>query len=109
MTTRNTLLITALVGALTLLGASLFLAETPSQVSAQTQAKPAIGGSHPQAATASTPLARKASTAAAVHPGNRWLHSPELRSCLPRSRSWAALQPAAGGRRHLCRRTSGGA
>ena len=55
-------------GALTLLGAALFLAETPSQVSAQSQAQTAIGGSHPQAA-ASKPPARKASTAAAVHPG----------------------------------------
>src|SRR5580704_4290708 len=69
MTIRNTLLVTALVGAFALLGAGLYLAETPSQVSAQTQAKPAMGGSHPQAAAALTPLARKASTAATVHPG----------------------------------------
>jgi hypothetical protein len=69
MTMRNMLLFTALVAAFALLGAGLFLAETPSQVSAQTQAKPAIGGSHSRSAAASTPPARKASTAAAVHPG----------------------------------------
>jgi hypothetical protein len=69
MTTRNTLLVTALAGTLTLLGASLFLAEMPFQASAQSQAKPAIGGYHPPAVAASTPLARKASTAVAVHPG----------------------------------------
>ena len=61
MTTRNTLLVIALVAAFILLGAILFLAETPFQASAQSQAKPAIGGSHPQAAAASKPLARKAS------------------------------------------------
>lgn len=66
MKTRKTLLVTALVGAFTLLGAGLFLAETPSQASAQSQA---IGASHPQAVAASKPVPRKASTAAAVRPG----------------------------------------
>ncbi len=68
MRTRNTLLVTALVGALTLLGAILFLAETPSQASAQSQPKAATAAPHPQAAAASKPVLRKASTAAA-HPG----------------------------------------
>ena len=55
MKTRNTLLVTALVGAFTLLGAGLFLAETPSQVSAQSQAAPASGAAHPQAVAARLP------------------------------------------------------
>src|SRR5258707_208818 len=68
MRTRNTLLVIALASAFTLLGACLFLAETPSQASAQSQAKPAMGAATPQAVVASKPVARKASTAAAVHP-----------------------------------------
>jgi hypothetical protein len=50
MTTRNRLLVTALTGAFTLLGASLFLAQTPSHTSAQSPAKAASGAPHPQAA-----------------------------------------------------------
>ena len=49
MKTRNTLPVIALVSAFALLGAGLFLAETPSQVSAQSQAVPASGAAHPQA------------------------------------------------------------
>ena len=60
MTTRNRLLATALTGAFTLLGASLFLAQTPSHTSAQSPAKPVSGAPYPQAAVAST--AHKAST-----------------------------------------------
>jgi hypothetical protein len=68
MKTRSTLLITALVGAFALLGAVMFLVETPSQVSAQTQAGPSSGAAHSQAATASKAVAGKASIAAAAHP-----------------------------------------
>jgi hypothetical protein len=67
MTTRNALLVTALAGAFTFVGASLFLAQMASQASAQSSAQPASGASHSQAATASKPGARKAATAAAVH------------------------------------------
>ena len=62
MKTSNTLLVTALLGAFTLLGAAMFLAETPSQVSAQSQATPASSAAHPRA------VAGKATIAAAVHP-----------------------------------------
>ena len=65
MKTRNMLQVTALVGAFALLGAVMFLAETPSQVSAQSQAS---GAAHSQAAMASKVMAGKASIAAAAHP-----------------------------------------
>jgi hypothetical protein len=60
MTTRNTLLVTALAGAFIFLGASLFLAQTASPASAHTPATPASGAAYHQAAVAST--AHKVST-----------------------------------------------
>src|ERR1700691_3641790 len=65
MKTRNTLPLIALVSAFALPGAVMFLAETPSQVSAQSQAMPAA---HSQAAAASNAVAGTASIAAAAHP-----------------------------------------
>src|ERR1700677_1681759 len=65
MKTRNVLPVIALVSAFALPGAVMFLAETPSQVSAQSQAMPAA---HSQAATASKAVVGKASIAAAAHP-----------------------------------------
>jgi Protein of unknown function (DUF1553)/Protein of unknown function (DUF1549)/Bacterial Ig-like domain (group 2) len=60
MTTRNALLATALAGALTLLGATLFLAETPPPVSAQAQLKAAAVAPHQHAVSPSKPGPRKA-------------------------------------------------
>src|ERR1700677_2824392 len=68
MKTHNMLPVIALVGAFALLGAGMFLAETPSQVSAQSQAVTASGAAHSQAATASKAVVGKASIAAAAHP-----------------------------------------
>ena len=66
MKTSNTLPVIALVGAFALLGAGMFLAETPSQVSAQSQA--ASSAAHSQAVMAPKAVAGKASIAAAAHP-----------------------------------------
>ncbi len=65
MKTHNTLPVIALVGAFALLGAVMFLAETPSPVSAQSQASvPA----HSRAVMTSKAVIGKASIAAAAHP-----------------------------------------
>ncbi len=68
MKTHNTLPVVALVGAFALVGAVMFLAETPSHVSAQSQATPATGAAHTHAATAARAVVGKASIAAAAHP-----------------------------------------
>src|SRR6202034_603999 len=62
MKMRNTLPVIALVGAFTLLGAGLFLAEAHSQASAQSPVAPTSGAAHAQA------VAGKATIAAAAHP-----------------------------------------